>query len=106
MKNTVSLTDETAAEVSKLAKLFGMSNDECVDRLLTRFVFDPLDNEVVAQEAEEIVCQNRSQAAALAKRLGDFAAENGKNNPAERSVRASAVQYSDGWGVKAVLKSI
>jgi ABC-type taurine transport system substrate-binding protein len=86
MKNTVSLTNETAAQVSKLAKLYGMSDDECVERLLTRFVFDTIDNEVLAEEAEQIICRNLSQAEALAK----------------RSFRVSAVQYGDGWGVKAV----
>jgi len=37
-----------------------------------------------------------------AKRLEGFAAETRKNDPEERLVRASVVQHSDGWGVKAV----
>jgi hypothetical protein len=104
MKNTVSLTDETAAEVAKLAHLFGVTNDQCVERLLTRFVFESVGNELIVEEVEQIVCQTRPQAAALAKRLEQFHAEIRKNDPTERAVRASAVQDRYGWGVKAVLR--
>jgi hypothetical protein len=104
MENTVSLANKTATAVSNLAKLFGMSNSECLERLLSRFVFDPIEferNVIIAEEVEQIVCLTRSEAEALAKRLNGFAAKNRNNDPSERSIRASAVQYSDGWGVKA-----
>jgi len=84
---------------------FQISNDECVERLLTRFVFEPLEhvrNEEVAVEVGEIVCQTRSQAEALAKRLERFADKNRKTDPDECWVRASVVQYSDGWCVESV----
>jgi hypothetical protein len=103
MENIVSLTNGTAERVSKLAKLYGMSNSECVERLLSRFVFDTIDNEVVAKEAELIICQNRSQAELLAKRLEDFVAKNGKNNPGERLVQASPCSTAMDWVLKTVL---
>jgi hypothetical protein len=106
MKNSISLSDKTATEVAKLAEVFGVSNDECVERLLTRFAFDPIaiaPNEIIAEEVEQIVCENRSRAAAMAERLEAFAGETRKNDAGERRVRASAVRYGDGWGVKAVL---
>ena len=106
MKTYIYLTDKTAAEVAKLARVFGESNDQCVERLLTRFVFDSLEtagNEIIAEEVGQIVCRGPRQAAALAKRLERFADENAKNDLMERRVRASAVRYGDGWGVKAVV---
>jgi hypothetical protein len=98
--------DSILTGFAKLAEVFGVSNDECVELLLTRFVFDSLEmagNEIIAEEVEQIVCENSSQAAAMAKRLEAFAGETRKNYPSERSVRASAVRYSDGWGVKAIV---
>jgi len=106
MKNPISLSDKTAAEVAKLAEVFGESNSECVERLLTRFVFDSLEmagNEIIAEEVEQIVCENLSQAAAMAKRLEAFAGETRKNDAGQRRVRASATRYGDGWGVKAAV---
>jgi hypothetical protein len=106
IKNHISLSDKTATGVAKLAEVFGVSNDECVERLLTRFVFDSLEragNEIIAEEVEQIVCESRSQAVTMAKRLEDFAGETRKNNAGQRRVRASAVRYGDGWGVKAVV---
>jgi hypothetical protein len=85
MKNSISLSDKTAAEVAKLAEVFGVSNDECVERLLSRFVFNSLEmagNEIIAEEVEQLVCEDRSRAAAMAKRLEAFAIENRKTMPA------------------------
>jgi hypothetical protein len=106
MKNPISLSDKTAAEVAKLAAVFGESNSECVERILARFAFGPIayePNVIISEEVEQIVCENRSKAAAMAKRLEAFASETQKNDPSERSVRASVVRYSDGWGVEAVV---
>ena len=106
MENIISLTDGTAAAVAQLAEVFGESNSECVERLLTRFAFGPIayePNVIISEEVEQIVCENRSQAAAMAKRLEAFSGETRKNDASERSVRASAVRYGDGWGVKAVV---
>ena len=106
MKTYIYLSDKTTAEVAKLAEVFGMSKDECVERLLSRFVFNSLEmagNEIIAEEVEQIVCEDRSRAAAMAKRLEAFAGETRKNDAGQRSVRASAVRYSDGWGVKAIV---
>ena len=102
MKTYVYLTDKTAAEVAKLAKVFGESNDQCAERLLTRFVFDCSNfGDSIAEEVEQIVCRNPRQATAMAKRLERFADENAKNDLMERPVRASSHRYDDGsWGVK------
>lgn len=106
MKNLISLSDKTAAEVAKLAEVFGESNSECVERLLTRFAFGPISYEpivIISEEVQQIVCENRSQAAAMAKRLEAFAGETQKNDADQRRVRASATRYGDGWGVKAAV---
>jgi hypothetical protein len=106
MKDNIALTDEKTSKVSDLAKLYGIATDECVDWLLTRYVFESCGLELFVEDAEQIVCQDRPEAEALAKRVEKFVAENRKDYPNERLVRVSVVQYSDGWGVKAVLKSI
>jgi hypothetical protein len=59
-------------------------------------------NEIIAEEVEQIVCETRTQAAAMAKRLEAFAGETAKNDADQRMVRASAARYGDRWGVKAV----
>jgi len=108
MKNAVSLTDETAAEVAKIAKLFGVSNDECVERLLTRYVFESIKHEVnplIAEDVEQTVCQSRARARRWQSVWSCSLLKPERNDPGERPVRASAVRYSDGWGVKAVLRA-
>jgi len=102
MKTNVVLTDEKAAEVAKIAELFGISNDECIDRLLTPYVFKSCGLEVFADDVEQIVCQTRSQAEALAKRLERFVAENRQNEPTCLPLRTSVVQDEYGWGIKCV----
>ena len=75
MENIISLTDGTAAEVAKLAEVFGESNSECVERLLTRFAFGPIayePNVIISEEVEQIVCENRSRAAAMAQATRGF----------------------------------
>jgi hypothetical protein len=47
-------------------------------------------NEIIAEEVEQIVCETRSQAAAMAKRLEAFAGETAKNDADQRMVRASS----------------
>jgi len=96
MKNTVSLTDGTVAKVTRLAKLFGVTNDQCVDRLLTRYVFESVGNDLIVEEVEAIVCPTRRHAVALANRLEKFCAD------IRKDVQASVVQDKYGWGIKSI----
>jgi hypothetical protein len=74
---------------------FGVTTDECVDRLLTRYVFESANDDLTIEDAEEIICPTRRQATALANGLEKFCAEIGKD------VHVSVVQDKSGWGVKA-----
>jgi hypothetical protein len=72
---SIKIADQTYAAADRLAKVFGVSTDKCIERLLTRFVFDPLNGELnaeIAVEAEQIICSSRSEAKALADRLESF----------------------------------
>jgi hypothetical protein len=102
---SISISDKTFARAAKLAEVFGISTNECVERLLNRFAFEPLASELnvnIAVEAEQIICSTRSDAKALANRLEAFASKTRKIDPKERLIRASAVKYDNGWGVKTV----
>jgi hypothetical protein len=105
MKSIV-ISDRTFACVAKLAEVFGMPAGEYAERLLDRYFFESLPtnelNIFIAEDAEEIVCPTRSDAKALADRLESFANQARKIDPGERLIRASAVKYNDGWGVKTV----
>jgi hypothetical protein len=102
---SISISDKTFARAAKLAEVFGISTSECIERLLNRFAFEPLARELnvnVAVEAQEIICGTRSDAKALANRLESFATQTRKQDATEPLIRASAVKYNDGWGVKTV----
>jgi hypothetical protein len=99
----ISVSKKHFTGIEELAEVFGVSPDTCLEILLERFVFDPLDNEVLADEVKAIICSSRSEAETLADRLEAFAIKAKKSNPTERLIRASAVEHKDGWGVKTVL---
>ena len=102
---TISISDKTHAQTARLAEVFGLSVDECVERLLERFAFESMQGEinvVVAEAAEQIICRTQAEAGALASRLEAFGGENRKNDPDECLVRAAPVKYDDGWVVKTV----
>src|SRR5580700_2942255 len=95
---------QTHARIAQLAAALNMSADEGLEHYLNRFVFEPLNSEMnhnIAEDAEQIICASRAEAEALAKSVAVFCQRNHEKDPREPLMRVSAVQYSDGWGIKA-----